>query len=128
MIEHLSVEQVLSLHQSLVGHLSDAGVRDLRALESAVSRPTATFNGADLFPTLDAKAAAFISGLIVGAPFIEKNRETALVAGECFLIANGASLTATDKDLEAIAAAVASAEVGVEALTVWIRQRMRVAR
>lgn len=128
MTEHLSVEQVLSLHQSLVGHLSDAGVRDLRALESAVSRPTATFDGADLYASLDVKAAALISGLIVGAPFVERNRETALVAGECFLIANGASLIATDKDLDAIAASVASAEVGVEGLAVWIRQRLRVGR
>jgi death-on-curing protein len=128
MTAHLSVEQVLSLHQSLVGHLSDAGVRDLRALESAVSRPTATFDGADLYPSLDIKAAALISGLIIGAPFVERNRETALVAGECFLIANDASLTATDKDLESIAAGVAAAEVGVEGLAIWIRQRLRIAR
>jgi death-on-curing protein len=128
MTEHLSVEQVLSLHQSLVGHLSDAGVRDLRALESAVSRPTATFDGADLYASLDVKAAALLAGLIIGAPFVERNRETALVAGECFLIANGATLTATDRDLESIAASVASAEVGVEALAVWIRQRLRIAR
>jgi death-on-curing protein len=128
MTEHLSVEQVLSLHQSLVGHLNDAGVRDLRALESAVSRPTATFDGADLYASLDVKAAALIAGLITTAPFVERNRETAIIAGECFLIANGASLTATDKDLEPIAASVGAAEVGIEALAVWIRQRLRVAR
>jgi death-on-curing protein len=128
MTEHLSVEQVLSLHQSLVGHLSDAGVRDLRALDAAVTRPTATFDGADLYPSLDVKAAALMTGIIVGAPFVERNRETALVAGECFLIANSASLTTTDKELETIAASVATGEVGVEALAVWIRQRMRIAR
>jgi death-on-curing protein len=128
MIEHLSVEQVLSLHQSLVGHLSEAGVRDLRALDAAVSRPVATFGGADLYSSLDAKAAALIVALIVGAAFVERNRETAIVAGECFLIANGGSLTATDKDLDTIAAAVATGEVGVEALAVWIRQRLRIGR
>jgi hypothetical protein len=69
MTAHLSVEQVLSLHQSLVGHLSEAGVLDVRALESAVSRPTATFEGADLYASLDA-TAAFVSGPILGAPFL----------------------------------------------------------
>jgi|KBSMisStaDraftv2_1062788.scaffolds.fasta_scaffold880869_1 death-on-curing protein len=128
MTAHLSVEQVLSLHQSLVGHLSEAGVRDVRALESAVSRPTATFDGADLYASLDAKAAALVSGLILGAPFLERNRETAIVAGECFLIANGASLVATDKDLDVVATSVGSAEMSVEALTVWFRQRLRVPR
>ncbi len=118
----------MSLHQSLVGHLSEAGVRDVRALESAVSRPTATFDGADLYASLDAKAAALVSGLILGAPFLERNRETAIVAGECFLIANGASLVATDKDLDVVATSVGSAEMSVEALTVWFRQRMRTPR
>jgi death-on-curing protein len=128
MTAHLSVEQVLSLHQSLVGHLSEAGVRDVRALESAVSRPTATFDGADLYASLDAKAAALVSGLLLGAPFLERNRETAIIAGECFLIANGASLVATDKALDVIATSVAAAEMSVEALTVWFRQRMRTPR
>jgi death-on-curing protein len=128
MTEHLSVEQVLSLHQSLVGHLNDAGIRDVRALEAAVSRPTASFDGVDLYTSLDAKAAALVCALILGSPFVERNRETALIAGECFLIANGASLTATDRDLESVATRVASADMGVESLAVWIRQRMRVAR
>ena len=119
MTAHLSVEQVLSLHQSLVGHLSEAGVRDVRALESAVSRPTATFDGADLYASLDAKAAALV---------LERNRETAIIAGVCFLIANGASLVATDKDLDVIATSVAAAEMSVEALTVWFRQRIRTPR
>ena len=63
MIRHLSVEQILSLHQSIIGHLSDAGVRNLSALDSAVSRPAAMFDGEDLYPTLEAKAAALVSGL-----------------------------------------------------------------
>src|SRR5258705_301635 len=84
-LRHLSVEQILSLHQSIVGHLSDAGVRNLSALESAVSRPAATFDGEDLHPTLEAKAAALVSSLILGGPFVDGGRETALIACECFL-------------------------------------------
>ena len=128
MIRHLSAEQVLSLHQSIVGHLSDAGVRSLNALDAAISRPAATFDGEDLYPTLEAKAAALVAGIILGAPFVEAGRETALVACECFLIANGASLQATDRDLERVAGSLASAELSIESLAVWIRQRLRQAR
>src|SRR5262245_35369594 len=128
MIRHLSVEQILSLHQSIVGHLSDAGVRNLTALASAASRLAATFEGEDLYPTLEAKAAALVAGLILGGPFVEAGRETALVACECFLIANGATLQATDRDLAGVAAFVASAELSIEALAVWIRQRLRQGR
>jgi death on curing protein len=128
MIRHLSVEQILSLHQSLVGHLNDAGVRDLRALESAVARPAATFDTEDLFPTLDRKAAALLHALITAAPFAEATRETALLAVECFLIANGATLRATDVELDRLGASVAGGEMGIEAIAVWIRQRMGTGR
>jgi death-on-curing protein len=128
MIRHLSVEQILSLHQSLVGHLNDAGVRDLRALESAVARPAATFETEDLFPTIDGKAAALLYSLITAAPFEEATRETALLAMECFLIANGATLRATDAELDRLGGAVAAGDIGTEALAVWIRQRMGMGR
>jgi death on curing protein len=123
MIRYLSLEQVLSLHQGLVGHLSEVGVRDLRGLEAAVLRPTLTFEGEDLYPTLESKAAALIHALALAAPFVRAGRETAILAGECFLAANGARLHASDKDLERLAASIATGEAGTEALAVWIRQR-----
>ena len=123
MIRYLSVEQVVSLHQQIVGHLTDAGVRDYRSLENAVRRPAVTFETEDLYPTLDAKAAALLHALATAAPFVDAGRETALLATECFLIANGAMLHVTDRDLERVGEAVASGELGVEALAIWIRQR-----
>ena len=117
MIRYLSVEQVVSLHQHIVGHLTDAGVRDFRGLEKAVGRPAVTFE------TLDAKAAVLLHGLVTMAPFADAGRETALLATECFLIANGATWHATDRDLERLGDAVASGEMSVDTLAIWIRQR-----
>jgi death-on-curing protein len=128
MIRYLSVEQVVSLHQRVIGHLTDIGVRDFRALESAVARPTVTFETEDLYPTLDGKAAALVHALTTTAPFTDAGRETALLAAECFLIANGTTLHATDRELERVGAAVASGEMSVDALAIWIRQRMATMR
>ncbi len=128
MIRYLSLEQVLSLHQRVIGHLSEAGVRDLRALETAVARPTTTFDAEDLYPALDGKAAALLHGLATMGAFVEAGRETAILAAECFLAANGATLHATDRDLERAGAAVSSGEINVDALAIWIRQRMGVGR
>jgi death-on-curing protein len=128
MIRYLSLEQVLSLHQRVIGHLTEAGVRDLRALEAAIARPSVTFDTEDLYPTLDGKAAALLHGLATTGAFVEAGRETALLAAECFLAANGATLHATDRDLERATTAVASGEMSVDALAIWIRQRMGVGR
>ena len=124
MIRYLSMEQVVSLHQRVIGHLTEIGVRDFRALEVAVSRPAVTFETEDLYPTLDAKAAALLHALTTTAPFTDAVGETALLAAECFLVANGVTLHATDRDLERLGAAIASGEMSVEALAIWIRQRM----
>jgi death on curing protein len=122
-IRYLSVDQVVSLHQQIIGHLTDVGVRDFRALETAVARPGTTFETEDLYPTVETKAAALLHGLAIASPFLDAGRETALLAAECFLIANGVTLHATDRDLERLGAAVASGEMSVDALAIWIRQR-----
>lgn len=125
MIRHLSVEQVLSLHQSLVGHLrADPGVRDLRALDAAVARPGLTFDGEDLYPALEQKAAALLLGLVTMAPFADAGRETAWLAAEVFLNANGAGIDADDRAIEDVVSAAASGAMTQESLAIWLRQRM----
>ena len=124
MTRHLSAEQVLSLHQGLTGLLSgDPGIRDLRALDAAVTKPTLVFEGEDLYPSLAAKAAALLHALVTMAPFVTASKGTAAVAAECFLAANGLALVATDQDLVHLTTAIEKAEFGIEAGTVWIGQR-----
>ena len=108
MIRYLSVEQVVSLHQRLVGHLTDVGVRD----ELTEHHYQCVL-----------KAAALLHALTTTAPFRDAAPETALLAAECFLVANGATLHATDRDLVHLGAAVASGEMSVDSLAIWIRQR-----
>jgi len=124
MTRFLSVEQVVSLHQGLTGVLSgDPGIRDLRALDVAVLRPTTTFAGEDLYPTLAAKAAALMHAIVTTSPFVTASKGTAAIAAECFLAANGTALSATDQDLLTVVVATERGEVGVEALGVWFAQR-----
>lgn len=125
MTRYLSTQQVLSLHQGLTGVLSgDPGIRDLRALDAAVVKPTLVFDGEDLYPTLAAKAAALLHALVTTAPFVTASKGTAAVAAECFLAANGVALSATDQDLVQLTTAAERAELGIESITVWIRQRV----
>ena len=124
MTRHLSTEQVVTLHQRLTGPLSgDPGIRDLRVLDAAVLKPTLTFAGDDLYPSLPSKAAALLHALVTSAPFIIASKGTAAVAAECFLAANGLALAATDQDLVNLLSAVERGEMGLEAATIWIAQR-----
>ena len=124
MTRFLSTEQVVTLHQRLTGPLSgDPGIRDLRVLDAAVLKPTLTFDGDDLYPSLPAKAAALLHAIVTTAPFITASKGTAAVAAECFLAANGLGLGATDQDLVQLLTAVERGEMGLEATTIWLAQR-----
>ena len=119
MTRYLSTEQVVTLHQRLTGPLSgDPGIRDLRVLDAAVLKPTLTFDGDDLYPSLPAKAAALLHAIVTTAPFITASKGTAAVAAECFLAANGLGLGATDQDLVQLLSAVERGEMGLEAPTI----------
>ena len=125
MTAYLSVEQVLALHEALVGRFGGVvAVRDRGALESAVARPAMTFGGEDLYVDLAAKAAALMHSLVLNHPFVDGNKRSGVAAAEFFIERNGAALDATDAELETLTLAVAEGKVAVEALAIWFRQRL----
>ena len=125
MTRYLSAEQVVSLHQVLTGLLSgDPGIRDLRALDAAVAKPTLVFEGEDLYGSMAAKAAALLHSLVTLSPFVMASKGTAAVAAECFLAANGVALAATDQELTELTTSIERGEVGIEGTSIWVGQRV----
>lgn len=67
--------EVLFYHRELIRRFGGSdGVRDEGILNASLSRPFATFDGVDLFPTSQEKAAAIMHGIITGHPFIDGNK------------------------------------------------------
>ena len=125
MIEYLSVEQVLALHRALVHEFGGSpGVRERGSLESAVARPAMTFGGEDLYGDVAAKAGALMHSLVLNHPFVDGNKRAGVAAAELFLELNGHGLNATDEELEALTLAAAEGALEVEALAIWMRQRL----
>jgi death-on-curing protein len=100
------------------------GLRDRGALESAVARPAKTFGGEDLYVDLAAKAAALLHSLALNHPFVDGNKRISVAAAEFFLEYNGQGIRAIDEEIEAITMSVAEGKLAVEALAIWVRQRL----
>ncbi len=125
---YLSVEQVLALHAALArGFGGPSAVRDRAGLGSAVARPAMTFGGDDLYPDVAAKAAALMHSLVLNHPFVDGNKRVGVASAEYFIERNGAAPDASDEELERLTLQVAEGKVEVEALTIWLRQRLRAA-
>ncbi len=109
MIRHVTLAEVLSLHAELLAFSGGAaGVRDLGRVQSALAQPMATFDGAELYPTLVAKAAALGFSLIQGHPFVDGNKRIGHAAMEVFLVMNGLEIVASTDEQERTVLAVAA--------------------
>ena len=55
---YITVQQVLYIHSKMIDKFGGShGVRDLNLLISALARANSTFDGVDLYPTIQDKAA-----------------------------------------------------------------------
>jgi death on curing protein len=120
------MEQLLELHRMQLRTFGGSGgLRDRGALEAAAARPQMTFGGEDLYSDLVAKTAALMHSIVMNYGFVDGNKRVGAMAAELFLAANGYDLDASDDDLTELTLALASGEITLEALAIWIRQRSR---
>jgi death-on-curing protein len=125
-VRYVSLAEVLDLHRRVVGASGGSlAIRDLGALKAAVAQPHLTFEGADLYPTLAAKAAALCHVLACDHPFVDGNKRTAHAAMEAMLLLNGYELFATVDEQESAMLAIASGERTREQVAEWVRLWMR---
>ncbi|MEA5566242.1 type II toxin-antitoxin system death-on-curing family toxin [Anabaena sp. UHCC 0399] len=122
MMRYLSLLEVLHLHRQIVEQSGGKlGVRDLGGLESAIAQPRMTFGGEDLYPSVIDKAVALGFSIIMNHPFVDGNKRTGQAAMETFMILNGIEISAAVDEQEQIILAVASGNLGRDALVEWLR-------
>lgn len=119
---YLTNEQVLFIHFLIIKETGGIhGIRDLPLLQSAVSRPMATFDNNDLYPDIFSKAAAIMHSVIKNHPFIDGNKRTAITSASIFLFRNNYILTASNKELEQFTSKVASRNIEPKEIAKWFK-------
>jgi death-on-curing protein len=67
----LALEEALAIHELQISVFGGSpGLRDQGLLEAALSRPLQTFDGSELYPSLEEKAAALLESIVVNHPFL----------------------------------------------------------
>ena len=118
-----SKEKVLLLHQILIEQTGgEDGVRDMGLLESALAACDATFDGKELFPSKEEKAARICTGLISNHAFVDGNKRIGLYVMLTFLEVNGIRLKVTDEELVETGLSLAQSKMKYEELLQWILQ------
>ena len=124
-MRYLNLAEVLDLHRLVIAQTGGAEpVLDLRALESPIAQPRATFEGRDLHPALADKAAALCNSIILNHPFLDGNKRVGHAAMEIFLMLNGYEVRASLEESERIILDLASGQVTREELGEWLKQHL----
>ena len=124
-MRYLSLVEILELHEAIIDSTGGArGIRDVRALESAVNQPRLTFDQADLYPDLVSKAAALCFSLVMNHPFIDGNKRIGHAAMETFLVLNGSEIEADVDEEERLILDLAAGKLGREELTSWLNDHI----
>ena len=118
-----SREKVLLLHQLVIEETGGAAdVRDLDLLDSALASAFQTFDGVELYPTKEEKAARIGYSLISNHAFVDGNKRIGMVILLTFLETNGIRLHPSVDDVARVGFAVARGEMDYDGLLAWIRE------
>lgn len=117
----LTKGQVLMLHSQLIQTTGGSeGIRDEGLLESALESPFQSFNGEELYPSVQAKAARLCYGLVKNHAMIDGNKRIGAHAMLVFLVLNGFELSYTQAELSDLILEVADNKKIYDDILMWI--------
>lgn len=118
-----SSEKVKLLHQLMAEATGGSvGVRDEGLLDSAIEGAFATFDGVELYPSKEEKAAKFGYSLISNHAFVDGNKRIGVYVMLSFLELNGIHIEATDKDVVSLGLGVADGSMEQKDILDWIHK------
>ncbi len=127
-MRYLTISEILELHDRLLASSGGAaGIRDLGALESAVSQPYACFGGKHLYPDIVSQAAALCFSLVMNHPFMDGNKRVGHAAMETFLVLNGLEVSADVNEQERVILNMAAGELSRENFMNWLKEHITTA-
>lgn len=118
-----SKEKILLLHQVMAEATGGyVGVRDDALLESAIENIYATFDGIELYPTKEEKAARLGYSLISNHAFVDGNKRIGMYIMISFLELNGIKIDANNDDVVRLGLSVASGNANYDDILNWINE------
>ncbi len=122
----LSKEQILKMHASLIRVTGGSdGIRDEGMLDLALNNPFQSFEGKELYPSIQAKAARLCFGLVKNHAMLDGNKRLGAHVMLIFLALNGYELSYGQKELSDVILALASGDIGEKEILQWIIEHQK---
>ena len=120
-MKRLTKIQILKMHSLLIQKTGGSdGVRDEGLLDSALNLPFQSFDGEDIYKTIQAKAARLGFSLVNNHSFVDGNKRIGILAMLVFLEMNGIEIICTDEELIELGLGLADGSISYKDLLNWI--------
>lgn len=117
----IAKDEAIAVHAAVIAKFGGVdGVRDEGLLESALAQPLQSFDGAELYPTDEAKACRYAYGIIKNHPFVDGNKRTATALMGASLRISGLTFRPRHDELLKAMLGVAEGSWGFDALVEWV--------
>lgn len=118
----ITLDDAMLLHaESIARYGGGDGVRDMEGLESAISRPFATWGGENLYKDVYEQAAAIGESVIMNHPFVDGNKRTGLALIYAVLRLEGIKLLATQDEAYHFIVDLATGAKRFEEAVEWLK-------
>ena len=122
----INLENAIKIQEILIEEFGGTkGIRDIKLLESALSRPFQTFDKQELYPTAAKKAAALIESILVNHPFLDGNKRIGYVLMRLLLLESDMDIIASQDDKYNFVISIAKGNLSFEKITEWIDQNSK---
>lgn len=122
----IAIEDVIRIQKILIDQFGGThGIRDKRALESAISRPFATFDNQELYPSPIEKAAAVLESVVTNHPFIDGNKRIGYVLARLLILKSGLDIFSTQEEKYDLVIGVSKGELKYDHIKVWLSEQSK---
>jgi death-on-curing protein len=122
----ISIAEIILIQDILIEKFGGSrGIRDRELLESAISRPSQTFDNKNLYPTEIEKSAALVESIVTNHPFIDGNKRIGYVLMRLYLLDNGIDIVADQDDKYAFVIKIASGKSDFDEICNWINNHLK---
>ena len=123
-IDKDSVMQIMKLVIGATG--GTYGIRDYGLLDLSLCSPFQTFEGVELYSTIEEKGAKTCYNLISNHAFTDGNKRIGLLVMLTLFRLNGVALSYTDEDLVLLGLSLARGDMGYNELLCWVKTHKRI--
>lgn len=119
-----NLERLLILERCIYKYTGQEIItRDYKLLDSALEAIYQTFDGRELYPSIEEKGARLCFNIINNHPFVDGNKRVGVLAMLCYLEINNVYINCTNEELINIGLSLAGGKMKYRELVAWINDR-----